>query len=46
MSEIYSLNEKTFIYRVIHVGGRGCVSQTMAQYDRGLDGGPEEAKIV
>ena len=46
MSEKYSLNEKTYSFIASYMWGVGVVSQTMTQYDQGVGGGPEEAKIV
>ena len=46
MSKKYSLNEKTYSFIASYMWGVGGVSQTMTQYGRGGDGGPEEAKIV
>ena len=45
MSEKYLLNEITYSFIASYMWGVG-VSQTMTQYDRGVGGGPEEAKIV
>ena len=45
MSEKYSINEKTYSFIASYMWGvGGGVSQTLTQYDRGVGGGPEEAK--
>ena len=46
MSKNHSQNEITYSFIASYMWGVRGVSQTMTQYDRGVGGGPEEAKIV